>query len=103
MSRQTDEPMDPAEQQAMADLTAAAQAAEEDPSIPLLPLPTMVQLATMDMPDGQTMVIMRVNTPVGSSTYWLSPNDATSVGESLVAAASGTSQLIKPPSGLVVP
>lgn len=71
-------------------LRAAVQAAEQmdgnqrpGPAIPPQPVPTAVQLSTVQSPSGEKFVVISITTPVGQSIYFIDPESADKMADGL--------------------
>lgn len=79
----------------------AINGAEQPPSIPPSPLPTMWAVATVDMSDGERKVLVQIQTPQGSTVLFFDPKSAMQFGAALASNGRGASSgLILPPGGL---
>jgi hypothetical protein len=68
------------------------------------PVQTAFAVATVPTPDGQALVVLRTQTPVGISMFFMDPASAVQLGNALRAEGkAGVSRLAVPPSGLIVP
>ncbi len=69
------------------------------------PVPTALAVATVANDAGDSMVLLRVSTPLGVGFYFLEPESAIQVGNALRAEGKAgiRPKLHMPPSGLVVP
>lgn len=80
-------------------------AAPED--VPPGPVPTAFAVATVANGAGDSMVLLRVSTPMGAGFYFLEPEVAIQVGNVLrttgKAGLSPPSKLVTPPTGLTLP
>lgn len=74
---------------------------ESDP--PLLPVPVGFACGVMRA-DSESLVCIRIATPMGVSAYVVSPEDAQAYGEQLVATSrKAQTGLVTPVSRLVIP
>jgi hypothetical protein len=79
--------------------------ADQPQDVPPGPVPTAFAVVTVQNPAGESMVLLRVSTPMGAGFYFLEPETAVQVGNALRAngKAGIRPKLHTPPSGLVVP
>ncbi len=85
----------------MSDQTVAAEPSDVQPG----PVPTAFAVVTVQNGAGESMVLLRVSTPMGAGFYFLEPETAVQVGNALRAngKAGIRPKLHTPPSGLIVP
>ena len=78
---------------------------DQPADVPPGPVPTAFAVATVQNPAGESMVLLRVSTPMGAGFYFLEPETAVQVGNALRAngKAGIRPKLHTPPAGLVVP
>jgi len=62
--------------------------------VDLEPVKTAITLGAGLLPNGTPTIVLRASTPVGASTYFLSPEECVQLGEMMVAAGSKRSPLV---------
>lgn len=72
------------------------------PQIPLSPVPTQLTVTGAEASDGTTFVVLQVQTPQGTQTFFMDRDCALTVASNLRKQANGGPQLVKPDMGTVL-
>lgn len=73
-------------------------AEQQGPLVPIMPVPVVISIGTVRTRDGQPLVELTASTPIGRQTYFLEPDAAIQIADTIFDAAKQAKA-----SALVVP